>query len=130
MVATANDPSVLDPAILARPGRFDRVILFPRPGRELRRKYFHKFCPDLTREKLADCLAGSEGLSFAQLREVYILAGQRAYEKGQEITGRNLAEAVCTLRQGLLAASERKHELGFFAPSQATTADTEEVVKQ
>jgi ATP-dependent 26S proteasome regulatory subunit len=32
VVATANDPTCLDPAILKRPGRFDRVVQFPKSG--------------------------------------------------------------------------------------------------
>jgi ATP-dependent 26S proteasome regulatory subunit len=31
VVATANDPTCLDPAILKRPGRFDRVVQFRNP---------------------------------------------------------------------------------------------------
>jgi SpoVK/Ycf46/Vps4 family AAA+-type ATPase len=37
VVATANEPTILDAAILRRPGRFDRVIHFPDPGFELER---------------------------------------------------------------------------------------------
>jgi chaperone BCS1 len=37
VVATANDPTCLDPAILKRPGRFDRVVHFRNPDAELRR---------------------------------------------------------------------------------------------
>jgi len=33
VVATANDPTVLDSAILRRPGRFDRVVAVPAPDR-------------------------------------------------------------------------------------------------
>src|ERR1700736_5179771 len=36
VVATANEPNCLDPAILRRPGRFDRVVGFPDPTAELR----------------------------------------------------------------------------------------------
>ena len=39
-VATANEPTILDPAILRRPGRFDRVVHFPNPSAVLRREYF------------------------------------------------------------------------------------------
>jgi hypothetical protein len=33
VVATANDPTCLDPAILKRPGRFDRVVAIPKSKR-------------------------------------------------------------------------------------------------
>ena len=35
VVATANDPTCLDPAILKRPGRFDRVVQFRNPDPDL-----------------------------------------------------------------------------------------------
>lgn len=42
VIATANDPSKLDPAILSRPGRFDRVVELKRPAAELRNIYIQK----------------------------------------------------------------------------------------
>ncbi len=60
-IATANDPSSLDPAILKRPGRFDRVVLFSDPTPDLRRQYFVQMHPpfadlnlDEAIEELAD----------------------------------------------------------------------------
>jgi transitional endoplasmic reticulum ATPase len=38
VVATANNPAILDPAILRRPGRFDRVVGFQNPSTELRER--------------------------------------------------------------------------------------------
>jgi len=42
VVATANDPSGLDPSILRRPGRFDRIVPFRPPSAELRREYLRR----------------------------------------------------------------------------------------
>lgn len=47
-VATANDPTALDMAILRRPGRFDRVVVFPRSASSLRVAYLQR----LVRETL------------------------------------------------------------------------------
>jgi SpoVK/Ycf46/Vps4 family AAA+-type ATPase len=44
VAATANDPSILDSAILRRPGRFDRVVGFKNPPAELRQRYFRHMC--------------------------------------------------------------------------------------
>jgi SpoVK/Ycf46/Vps4 family AAA+-type ATPase len=41
VVATANDPSMLDATILKRPRRFDRVIPFRPPDSDLRADYLH-----------------------------------------------------------------------------------------
>lgn len=124
VVATANDPTALDPAILRRPGRFDRVVEFPMPDCGLRATYFRKFISNLTTEELQNCVDQSKGLSFAQLREVYILAGQRAYERGGEVSGRELNDAVCALRAGMAAVTKRKPAVGFLASSETGSVPT------
>jgi transitional endoplasmic reticulum ATPase len=48
VVATANDPSMLDAAILKRPGRFDRVVQFRNPDPDLRREYYQRLSLVLT----------------------------------------------------------------------------------
>ena len=121
---TANDPTALDPAILRRPGRFDRVVEFPAPDGELRATYLRKFIPNLTAAEVQDCVDQSGGFSFAQLREVYILAGQRAYEKGGEVSGRELNHAICSLHEESATVAERKPAVGFSPSSETDSAPT------
>jgi len=121
VVATANNPTALDAAILRRPGRFDRVVAFPAPDRELRVRYFQKFMPHLAEEEVEDCVRHSEGFSFAQLREIYILAGQRAYERGGEVSGRELKDAVSSLRQGMAAVGKQEPGVGFSASAETSS---------
>jgi ATP-dependent 26S proteasome regulatory subunit len=90
VVATANDPTVLDSAILRRPGRFDRVVALAAPDSKLRLKYFRKFNPHLNDEALFRAVEDSEGLSFAQLKEAYILASQKSFERNSNVTGIDL----------------------------------------
>jgi hypothetical protein len=124
VVATANDPTALDPAILQRPGRFDRVVEFPAPEGRLRATYLRKFIPSLTAAEVQDCVDQSEGLSFAQLREVYILAGQRAYEKGGEVSPQELNHAISSLRKGTITVAEQKSTVGFSPSSETGSAPT------
>jgi len=49
VVATANDPSALDPAILKRPGRFDRLAAFLSPSFALRAAYLRRLTPTRSR---------------------------------------------------------------------------------
>ena len=72
VVATANDPTCLDPAILKRPGRFDRVVHFRSPDASLRREYYRRLNPVLGGEQFESVIAQTEGFSFAELRETYI----------------------------------------------------------
>lgn len=118
-MATANDPQFLDAAILRRPGRFDRVVEFPAPDRGLRTRYLRKFLPHLTTAEVQRWVEQSDGLSFAQLREAYILAGQRAYEKGEKISGVDLQEAMFSLRRGMAGKGPEKPSLGFTAACDA-----------
>src|SRR5437868_13964807 len=78
VVATANDPTCLDPAILKRPGRFDRVVQFRNPDAELRRVYYRKLSSILAGDEFEVAIEKTNGFSFAQLRETYILGAQSA----------------------------------------------------
>ena len=94
VVATANDPTCLDPAILKRPGRFDRVVQFRNPDPDLRREYYQRLSPALTGDEFEIAIEQTEGFSFAQLRETYILGAQSAFEHGRDIGVVDVIEAI------------------------------------
>ena len=113
VVATANQPSLLDPAILRRPGRFDRVVNFPNPTATLRDAYFRHMNADFNGDTLSEPISESEGFSFAQLREAYVLAAQVAFEREDDIRADDLLSGIRTLRQSVLLGSSRGNEAGF-----------------
>ena len=113
VVATANQPSLLDPAILRRPGRFDRVVNFPNPSATLRDAYFRHMNADFNGDTLSEPISESEGFSFAQLREAYVLAAQVAFEREDDIRADDLLSGIRTLRQSVLLGSSRGNEAGF-----------------
>jgi SpoVK/Ycf46/Vps4 family AAA+-type ATPase len=113
VVATANQPFLLDPAILRRPGRFDRVVNFPNPTATLRDAYFHHMNPDFNGDRLSQPITESEGFSFAQLREAYVLAAQAAFERSDDIRADDLLSGIRTLRQSVMLGSSRTNEAGF-----------------
>jgi hypothetical protein len=119
VVATANEPTILDPAILRRPGRFDRVIHFANPEFQLRQSYFRRMHPGLETVGLEQVAFESEGFSFAQLREAYISAGQRAFERKGEIREDDLVSGIRSLRRSLLTGSSRSNAAGFQATPEA-----------
>jgi hypothetical protein len=94
VVATANDPTCLDPAILKRPGRFDRVVQFRNPDPDLRREYYQRLSLALTGDEFEIAIEQTEGFSFAQLRETYILGAQSAFEHGRDIGVADVIEAI------------------------------------
>lgn len=104
VVATANDPSRLDAAILKRPGRFDRVVAFRPPDRDLCAGYLHHLSRGAFNAALLERVAGeAEGLSFAQLRESYILAGQLALDGGPIMRIEHLREGLKFVRSQMSA---------------------------
>lgn len=107
VVATANNPGILDAAILRRPGRFDRVVGFQNPYAELRQSYLRQLYKPLANEDLTECIRATAGFSFAQLREAYILAGQFALEEGGEINARRLTQAARTLGETMMLADRK-----------------------
>ena len=94
VVATANNPTLLDPAILKRPGRFDRVVQFRNPDASLRREYYQRLNPILAGGRFESVIQKTKGFSFAQLRETYILGSQSAFEQGRGIAPADVIEAV------------------------------------
>ena len=94
VVATANEPTCLDAAILKRPGRFDRVVQFRNPDAALRRLYYSRLSKVLLGPQFEIAIEKTEGFSFAQLRETYILGAQSAFERGRDVSGEDVIEAI------------------------------------
>lgn len=79
VLATTNHPEVVDPAILNRPSRFDRVWQIGDPDLEGRREYLGRlFAGHLDTAELAEVAAETEGFSCAYLKELYVTAAQAA----------------------------------------------------
>jgi hypothetical protein len=100
VVATANEPALLDPAILRRPGRFDRVVQFPNPSEALRKLYFERLDLQIT---------------TAQLSSV----GQQAFGRHGEITGGDLLYGVVALRVAYRSSTRQQNAAGFQPASKA-----------
>lgn len=113
-VATANEPTILDPAILRRPGRFDRVVHFPNPSPALRREYVCRMHSTFAAANLDSVVSDSEGFSFAQVREAYIMAGQLAFDGNREICVKDLSSGVRSLRETSQLSNRRSSRAGFI----------------
>lgn len=114
VVATANHPAHLDPAILSRPGRFDRVVEFPDPDEKLREQYLRQMLGfACSRKGLRQMVQLSAGFSFAQLREAYITAAYLAFDRKAEIDETHVAEALRQLAPALRKHSRSGRAVGF-----------------
>ena len=120
VVATANEPAALDPAILRRPGRFDRVIYFRNPDAGLRLEYLRRMKSGLGDDQLQNAVQTSAGFSFAQLREAYVIAGQQAFERGGEVTEDDLLAGIRSLRESMVGSSGHTNAAGFHTSAEVS----------
>lgn len=89
-LATTNYPERLDPRIISRPRRFDRVLRVDSPDARLRAAYLARKLPDLGSAERARWVALTDGLTFAHLAEMAISV---------LCLGKDLEETVRLLRQ-------------------------------
>ena len=82
-IATSNDPRGLEDNLLDRPGRFDRVVVFPAPAPRERRELVRLHSPlEIDEQSLERAAASAEGLSGAHIREACHAAALEAIETG------------------------------------------------
>jgi len=70
VLATTNNAELIDPALVHRPSRFDRVWHFPLPDEELRRTYLQWVLERGDESLLRRLVRETEGWSFAYLKEL------------------------------------------------------------
>jgi hypothetical protein len=88
-------------------------VLFPDPTPELRTRYFKMLNGSFTPEEIEAAVVLSGGYSFAQLRESYVIAGQKSFERGDEVTAADLIEGVLSLRRSTRLAALPADKVGF-----------------
>ncbi len=82
-VLSTNKPEVLEAALVARPGRIDQVIEFPRPDAEGRRRLMDLYGGQLSLSPplIANVVTRSEGVSAAFIKELMRRLAQYAIER-------------------------------------------------
>jgi hypothetical protein len=133
VVATANDPVDLDPALLKRPGRFDRLVAFPPPSPATRVEYLRRLLGGQPEQGfLAAARDESDRLSFAQIREAYILAGQSALRRRRDIELEDLLDGLRRVRgeANCVRSKADGTAVGFGTTLAARPAETELVSRR
>ena len=82
VLASTNNPGDIDPALVHRPSRFDRVWHFKLPEKSTRRGYLQHVFGAADPELLDDIAQGTEGWSFAYLNELRTTATIMAVSGG------------------------------------------------
>jgi hypothetical protein len=106
LVATTNHPHKLDPAILSRPSRFDRVFEIGPPKLPERERYLAQlFGERLEPERVHKLATDTDGLSMAFLKELFLhaalLGASRGEPKPLEL---DLAQALDAVKSHLSGA--------------------------
>jgi len=122
-IATTNHPEKIDPALLLRPSRFDRVWNFPLPDLDCRLQMLKKkakgHISDLV---LEDVARQSSGFSMAYVQEIFASAISLALRDGREVSDTDLLKSVELLKKQIKSApvttadvGTDTHPLGFAA---------------
>ncbi|MBV9230201.1 MAG: ATP-binding protein [Chloroflexi bacterium] len=111
-LATTNHPERLDPAILDRPSRFDRKYPFDLPELPERLAYINMWNASLqetlrlTEEGVAKLSEGTEGFSFAYLKELFLSSMMRWIAKPEQGTMEQVMTGqVSVLREQMISAT-------------------------
>ena len=123
VIATSNDPGKLDPALLHRPSRFDRVWRFSLPKYEqrlalLERKGTHYF----SKAALEEAAQNANGFSMAYVQEIIVNALLECAHANIVPSDPNLLRSVETLKKQRKSASKEDESLADrenlgFSPS-------------
>lgn len=113
IIATTNEPDKLDPALLLRPSRFDRVWTFPLPGYNERLKFLrHRRYPIVPEPILDELAQKSQGFSMAYMQEIFATALSLAMTRHRPLSDKDLLESVDILHKQIKNAQSAPESVG------------------
>jgi ATPase family associated with various cellular activities (AAA) len=122
VIATCNEPDKLDPALIHRPSRFDRVWRFDLPRYEQRLELLRKKGRTFFSQSALETVARqSEGFSMAYVQEIIVSALLECAHDEADPTDEHLLKSLATLRLQRKEASkpgesmEERETVGFCA---------------
>ena len=100
LIAATNHPSLLDPAVWRR---FDKVIEFPEPSRQLRKRIFELALARIPGNfNIDELVSHTDGFTGAEIKIVVREAVLKALLEGRrEITQQDLIEAIDSVKKRL-----------------------------
>jgi hypothetical protein len=109
ILGTTNNASEIDPALVHRPSRFDRVWHFPLPSYALRLKYLAATFGNLDSHSLDWLAENTEGWSFAYLNELRTTAAILGISHGAGELTAEIAREAHTLLSAQFTAGRKNH---------------------
>ena len=129
VIATCNEPEKLDPALLHRPSRFDRIWKFSLPAVEQRLALLHKHGSTYFSESvLRDVAERSNGFSMTYVQEVIVNALLESAHNGKSPSDPDLLRSFDIIRLQRRGASkgveslEEQDNVGFALPNHAAVS--------
>lgn len=123
VIATCNEPDKLDPALLHRPSRFDRVWRFELPKYEQRLELLRRKGGTFFSESALETTARrTDGFSMAYVQEIVVNALLECAHDEREPTDDHLLKSLDTLRPQRKEASkpgelmDKRESMGFLYP--------------
>jgi ATP-dependent 26S proteasome regulatory subunit len=119
VIATTNHPEQIDPALVHRPSRFDRVWHFILPDEKIRSGYLQHAFPQQTPEAIRLLARQTHGWSFAFLNELRTTASILALDRGRNSTAATEITEAFALLAPQFEAGKKNHvasevqQLGF-----------------
>ncbi|HMP88789.1 MAG TPA: ATP-binding protein [Kiritimatiellia bacterium] len=110
LIATANDPGRIDPALVHRPSRFDRVWTFPLPDKGLRSRYIREQYPRMDAGLLERLAAETEDWTFAYIKEMRNTAAILAIKDGLNVIEPHHVTQALTLLRDQFKAGKSGHK--------------------
>ena len=124
VIATCNEPEKLDPALLHRPSRFDRIWNFPLPAVEQRLALLRKHGGTYFSEPvLREVAQRSHGFSMTYVQEIVVNALLESAHNGTNPSDPELLRSLDTIRLQRRCASkgveslEEQDNVGFCVPN-------------
>ena len=109
LIATANDPSLIDPALLHRPSRFDRVWTFPLPDKALRTKYITEQFKTLDPQLVNGIASATNEWNIAYMKELRNTACILAIRDGLTVMEPRHVKEALKLLQEQFKAGQKGH---------------------
>lgn len=116
VIGTTNNPGDIDPALVHRPSRFDRVWRFGLPDAAMRAGYFRHAMDGLDADLMDELVRSTEGWSFAYLKELRVSTAILSMQEGKPA-----GDGGCTRKAlSLLSAKFKSGQAGHAASSPGT----------
>jgi hypothetical protein len=122
VIGTTNNPEDIDPALIHRPSRFDRIWIFEMPDKKLRREYLEHSLPGADPGLVTDISEKTADWSFAYLNELRTTASILAIQDGSESVNEKHIEQAFVLMTAQFKSNKNGHKgkgkqagLGFEA---------------